>query len=1024
MYSSNRANVPVRHEPRPAARATTACGRILSLVLTILFSYSSFPLRAAALGGFVVAGLSFLLGGFYLVRGFFVETPVEGWTTLASCSRSSTASPSRCCRCSASTSSAPSTRSAPRRATTSPRGSSSMTRHFLVIGASAAARRTSTSCSPSTRRSPWPGRRGPSPRCSSPTRSATGASSGTATTYFAHADRREVLGEKSTSYLEDPRSADPRRGGPRRRRTIVVQLRDPVERAVSNWRFSTDHGLEDRRSTRPCASNLDGRDAPGTRQLSSVSPVRLPRTRPVRRPPPPVAGRLPGTRCRCSSSRSCSRDDDRARRALCTGLGVDPGVRPPACDSRCNQGDGPAPELDARTWPTSSSDYFAASDRALAETARARPALVDRPAWTATASSDLLTAPSPGHPVQRTVVEGRELDYVRQSIESGHTVLRRTVLHPGRGDPRARTTGRRGAADHLVHLGARAVARCCWTSGPGDTVDRAVVHVHHHRARLRAPGRPDPVLRHRAATPSAWTRSTSRAARRHGPGRRGRPLRRHRLRRRRASARCWRTAPTSRSIEDNAHGLFGTLARAAARQPRPVRGTELPRDEELRLRRGRRPAAQRPPRRGAGPGPLRQGHQPPGVLARPGGQVLLAGHRLVVRALRHARRLPAGPARAARVDPGASAARVFEHYTAALAPQAERLGFRAAGVPARRGAGVPHVLRADARPRDPRRGDGRRCASEGIQTTFHYVPLHNSDGGQHVRRPADRVPGDRATSAAGCCGCRSTTTWPTTTSSGWWTRSSRPGAATARSPVSDDRDQPGSSSIEHPDYWWYRARTQLLQAVLGDFLGTAAAAARRGQRRRAERVLDAGGPPAGRDRRGPPGTRPGRGCLRLRDWRCRSATGRSTWSARSTWSSTASRRSWRSRSWHGCWRRGAGCCSPCRPTSGRGPTTTCGPVTTAATRDPGWSRRWRAPGSRTALDLRFRRRSSRCSPPSGSLRRLAAATAGRRAASGLAHPGPCAMKLSRAREPAAPPPGPAVRLIGLPERREALTRLG
>ena len=32
--------------------------------------------------------------------------------------------------------------------------------------------------------------------------------------------------------------------------------------------------------------------------------------------------------------------------------------------------------------------------------------------------------------------------------------------------------------------------------------------------------------------------------------------------------------------------------------------------------------------------------------------------------------------------------------------------------------------------------------------------------------------------------------------------------------------QRGSSSLEHPDYWWYRARTELLRAALGRFLGT------------------------------------------------------------------------------------------------------------------------------------------------------------------------------------------------------------
>ncbi len=56
--------------------------QILSLLAAILFSYSVFPLRAAAAGGFLVALVSFLLGAFYLVRSFFVETSVPGWTTI------------------------------------------------------------------------------------------------------------------------------------------------------------------------------------------------------------------------------------------------------------------------------------------------------------------------------------------------------------------------------------------------------------------------------------------------------------------------------------------------------------------------------------------------------------------------------------------------------------------------------------------------------------------------------------------------------------------------------------------------------------------------------------------------------------------------------------------------------------------------------------------------------------------------------------------------------------------------------
>ena len=184
--------------------------------------------------------------------------------------------------------------------------------------------------------------------------------------------------------------------------------------------------------------------------------------------------------------------------------------------------------------------------------------------------------------------------------------------------------------------------------GPGDTVVVPSFTFTTHGAGLRPAGRPAAVLRHRAAHAGPRPGAPRDAARRH------------------ACARsCWSTTPGSPAtwtgirrvladrpdvavIEDNAHGLFGTLARRAARQPRPVLGAELPRDQELHLRRGRRAAAQRGPRRRPGPGALRQGHQPARVPAGPGRQVLLEGHRLVVRAVRRARGVPAGPARAAR----------------------------------------------------------------------------------------------------------------------------------------------------------------------------------------------------------------------------------------------------------------------------------------------------------------------------------------------------------------------------------------
>ncbi len=64
-------------------------------------------------------------------------------------------------------------------------------------------------------------------------------------TWFAHAGDAAVLGDKSTSYLEDP--AAPARaaavlGDP----LVLVVLRDPIDRAASNWSLSTRHGFEDR----------------------------------------------------------------------------------------------------------------------------------------------------------------------------------------------------------------------------------------------------------------------------------------------------------------------------------------------------------------------------------------------------------------------------------------------------------------------------------------------------------------------------------------------------------------------------------------------------------------------------------------------------------------------------------------------------------------------------------------------------------------------------------------------------------
>lgn len=82
MYSSQRANVDVRHEPRRVGSSNYNLVRIVRLVMTILFSYSSFPLRLGALLGFVLAGLSFLFGAYLVISRVVTDTRVPGWTSL------------------------------------------------------------------------------------------------------------------------------------------------------------------------------------------------------------------------------------------------------------------------------------------------------------------------------------------------------------------------------------------------------------------------------------------------------------------------------------------------------------------------------------------------------------------------------------------------------------------------------------------------------------------------------------------------------------------------------------------------------------------------------------------------------------------------------------------------------------------------------------------------------------------------------------------------------------------------------
>jgi len=81
-YSGRRANAPVEHHPRRVGTSNYDMRRILVLLSTILFNYSSFPLRLVAGLGMATALVSLLLGLYFLVVGLLGDTSVPGWTTI------------------------------------------------------------------------------------------------------------------------------------------------------------------------------------------------------------------------------------------------------------------------------------------------------------------------------------------------------------------------------------------------------------------------------------------------------------------------------------------------------------------------------------------------------------------------------------------------------------------------------------------------------------------------------------------------------------------------------------------------------------------------------------------------------------------------------------------------------------------------------------------------------------------------------------------------------------------------------
>lgn len=160
-------------------------------------------------------------------------------------------------------------------------------------------------------------------------------------TYFAHAAGHEILAEKSTSYLESADAAERARAvlGVA---DIIVLLRDPVARAVSNWRLSTTHGWEDRPLTTALEENLAG-SRPWDPALTSVSPYAyVERGRYVDFLDPwrvafPGAVQVRFLEDLVSQASTIT--------GLYASLGVDDGHRPAQLDRAVNRSEGPAPDL-------------------------------------------------------------------------------------------------------------------------------------------------------------------------------------------------------------------------------------------------------------------------------------------------------------------------------------------------------------------------------------------------------------------------------------------------------------------------------------------------------------------------------------------------------------------------------------------------------------------------------------------------------------------------------------------------------
>lgn len=178
-------------------------------------------------------------------------------------------------------------------------------------------------------------------------------------TWFGHATDELLLGDKSTSYLEDARAAL-RAWRMLGAAEVVVSLRDPVDRAVSNWRFSTDNGLETRPLETALRENLEQAAAwdPAGTSVSPFAYLERGRYTDYLRP---WVERYPETRVVLLPE---LRNDPAVLRGLYGDLGVESSFLPEGRDRRLNESQVEVPQV-AEETVARMRDYYADTDAEL-----------------------------------------------------------------------------------------------------------------------------------------------------------------------------------------------------------------------------------------------------------------------------------------------------------------------------------------------------------------------------------------------------------------------------------------------------------------------------------------------------------------------------------------------------------------------------------------------------------------------------------------------------------------------------------